>query len=114
MPEQNACGRCGQPLKPHDSISVADVGLRCYPCFNEETAMRMGVDFDNTALQPVVVSDVDDVEHTFEFRSMLVPTGHALYARECVAERQEGYEFSILGDFDTNVWDPHLEQPSLS
>src|SRR5262249_32862083 len=67
--------------------------------------MRMGVDFDNTALQPVVVSDVDDVEHTFEFRSMLVPTGHALYARERVPDGQEGYEFSVLGDFDANVWD---------
>jgi hypothetical protein len=65
----------------------------------------MGVDFDNTPLQPVTVSDADGVEHTFEFRSMLVPTGHALYTRERVPEGQEGYEFSVLGDFDANVWD---------
>ncbi len=105
MPEQNVCGRCGQPLKSHESISVANVGLRCDRCFNEETAAMMGVDFDNTPLQPVTVSDADGVEHTFEFRSMLVPTGHALYARERVPEGQEGYEFSVLGDFDANVWD---------
>ena len=48
--------------------------------------------------------NADGVEHTFEFRSMLVPTGHALYARERVPEGQEGYEFSVLGDFDANVW----------
>ena len=36
---------------------------------------------------------------------MLVPTGHALYARERVTDEQEGYEFSVLGDFDANVWD---------
>jgi hypothetical protein len=36
---------------------------------------------------------------------MLVPTGHALYARERVAGDEEGYEFSVLGDFDANVWD---------
>ncbi len=65
----------------------------------------MGVDFDNTPLQPVTVPDVDGVEHTFEFRSMLVPTGHALHARERVADAEEGYEFSVLGDFDDNVWD---------
>ena len=65
----------------------------------------MGVNFDNTPLQPVTVSDADGVEHTFEFRSMLVPTGHALHARERVAEGQEGYEFSVLGDFDANAWD---------
>lgn len=65
----------------------------------------MGIDYDNTPLQPVTVSDADGVEHMFEFRSMLVPTGHALYARERVPEGQEGYEFSVLGDFDANVWD---------
>jgi hypothetical protein len=91
--------------EPRERISVADVGLRCYPCFNEETAALMGVAFDHTPLQPVTVRDVDGVEHTFEFRSMLVPTGHALSARERVSHEQEGYEFSVLGDFDANVWD---------
>jgi hypothetical protein len=105
MPERNVCGRCGQALKSHESIFVASVGSRCYRCFNEETAAMMGVDFDNTPLQPVTVSDVDGVEHTFEFRSMLVPTGHALYARERLPEEQDGYEFSVLGNVDANVWD---------
>jgi hypothetical protein len=105
MPEQSVCGRCGRSLKSHESISVANVGLRCYRCFNEETAAMTGVDFDNTPLQPVTISDTDGMEHTFEFQSMLVPTGHALYARESVPEGQEGYEFSVLGDFDANVWE---------
>jgi hypothetical protein len=65
----------------------------------------MGVEFDNTPLQPVTVSDCDGVNHTFEFRSMLVATGHALYARERLPKGREGYEFSVLGDFDANVWD---------
>ena len=65
----------------------------------------MGVDFDHTPLQPVTVSDADGVEHTFEFRSMLVATGHALHARERVPEGHEGYEFSVLGNFAANVWD---------
>lgn len=105
MSEGDACGRCGQRLKSHETISVADVGLRCYRCFNEETAVRMGVAFDNTPLQPVTVRDIDGVAHTFEFRSMLVPTGHALHARERVADEKEGYEFSVLGDFDAAAWD---------
>ncbi len=29
MPEENVCERCGQSLKSHESISVANVGLRC-------------------------------------------------------------------------------------
>jgi hypothetical protein len=105
MPDRNVCGRCGQSLKSPESISVANVGVRCYRCFNEETAAMMGIEFDDTPLQPVTVTDADGVEHTFEFRSMLVPTGHALYARERVPDEQKGYEFSVLGDFDANVWD---------
>ena len=59
MSKQDVCGRCGHPLKSHDSISVANVGLRCYRCFNEETAAMMGVVFDNTPLQPITVSDAE-------------------------------------------------------
>jgi hypothetical protein len=105
MPERNVCGCCGQPLKSHESIFVANVGVRCYRCFNEETAAMMGVDFDNTPLQPVTVPDLDGIEHTFEFRSTLVATGHALYARERMPDERQGYEFSVLGDFDANVLD---------
>ena len=65
----------------------------------------MGVDFDNSPLQPVTVTDTGGVEHTFEFRSMLVATGHALHAREALPAGREGYEFSVLGDFEANVWD---------
>lgn len=105
MSKRTVCGRCGRPLKAHESISVVNVGERCYPCFNEEIAERMGVEFDQTRLQPVTVADADGVEHTFEFQSMLVPTGHALHARERLAEGREGYEFSVLGDFEADVWD---------
>ena len=105
MPKRTVCERCGQPLKSHESISVVNVGMRCHRCFNEETAARMGVDFDHTRLQPVTVADADGVEHTFEFQSMLVATGHALHARERLPEGREGYGFSVLGDLAADVWD---------
>lgn len=105
MPKRTVCERCGQPLKSYESISVANVGLRCYRCFNEEAATLMDVDFDHTALEPVTVPDADGVDHTFEFRSRLVATGHALHARERLSEEREGYEFSVLGDFEADVWD---------
>jgi hypothetical protein len=56
-------------------------------------------------LQPITVPDVDGIDHTFEFRSMLVGTGHALYARERLPEGRDGYEFSVLGDFDADAWE---------
>ena len=104
--ERRRCGLCGKTLRPYDSISVADVGERCYRCFNEELAERLGVDFDNTPIAPIVVTDVDGVRHRFEIRSMLVGTGHAMYARE-VRHRdvRGGYRFEILGDLEADARD---------
>jgi hypothetical protein len=101
--ERRRCGLCGKILRPYDSISVAEVGERCSRCFNEESADRLGIDFDNRPIAPIVVTDVDGVRHRFEIRSMLVGTGHAMYARE--VRKRGGYRFAILGDFETDARD---------
>jgi hypothetical protein len=97
--ERCRCGLCGKVLRPYDSISVTDVGERCYRCFNEELADRLGIAFDNTPIAPIVVADADGVRHRFEIRSMLVGTGHAMYAREVgIRDAAGGYRFEILGE----------------
>ncbi len=107
------CGLCGKVLRPYDSISVTDVGERCYRCFNEEVADRLGIAFDNTPIAPIVVVDADGVRHRFEIRSMLVGTGHAMYAREVKSrDAAGGYRFEILGDFEVKAQDlfKHLRE----
>jgi len=100
------CGLCAKILRSYDSISVAEVGERCYRCFNEELAERLGVDFDNTSIAPIAVTDVDGVRHRFEIRSMLVGTGHAMYAREVRhRDARGGYRFEILGDLEADAHD---------
>ena len=66
--ERRRCCVCGKSLRPNDSISVAEVGERCDRCFNEELAQHLGVDFDNTPIAPIVVTDADGVRHRFEIR----------------------------------------------
>ena len=98
------CGLCGKTLRPDDSISVTEVGERCSRCFNEELAERLGVDFDNTPIAPFVITDVNGVPHRFEIRSMLVGTGHAMYAREVRhRDARGGYRFAILGDLEADA-----------
>jgi len=104
--ERRRCGLCGKILRPYDSISVAEVGERCNSCFNEELAERRGVDFDNTPIAPVTVTDVDGVRHRFLIRSMLVGTGHAMSAREVrPRDARGGYRFEILGDLEADAQD---------
>lgn len=100
------CGLCERILRPDDSLSVAGVGHRCYRCFNDETADQFGVAFDNTAIAPFAITDVDGVRHRFEVRSMLVATGHAMHAREVVKPGAKGgYRFEILGDLEADAHD---------
>jgi hypothetical protein len=104
--ERRRCGLCGKILRPDDSITVVEVGARCYRCFNEESADRLGIEFDNTPIAPITVTDVDGVRRRFEIRSMLVGTGHAMSARE-VRNRDAhgGYRFEILGDLEADAQD---------
>lgn len=104
--ERRRCGLCRRILRAHDAISIAGVGDRCCRCFNDETADRLGVDFDNTAIPPFSITDVDGVRHRFEIRSMLVATGHAMYAREIGRPGANGgYRFEILGDLEADAHD---------
>jgi len=101
----NTCGRCGRNLGSEPTITVAGVGTRCFPCYNDETARVMGVSFDNTPLQPIELAGHDGVVHRFEIRSMLCGTGHEMIAEE-VPRREGGggYRFAVLGDFEADAW----------
>jgi len=104
--KRHRCGLCKRILRPDDSLSVAGVGHRCYRCFNDETADQLGVAFDNTAIAPFAITDVDGVRHRFEIRSMLVATGHAMQAREVGKPgARGGYRFEILGDLEADAHD---------
>ena len=98
------CGSCNKPLESAETIHVAGEGPRCYSCFNQETADRLGIDFDEPQFQPIVLEDADGAPHTFTFRSMLVPTGHKMEALELIDDPHEGYHFAILGDFEADAW----------
>jgi hypothetical protein len=85
---------------------VTDVGERCCRCFNEELADRLDIAFDNTPIAPTVVADADGVRHRFAIRSLLVGTGHAMYAREVRSpDAAGGYRFEVLGDHETDARD---------
>ena len=104
MSQDGQCGVCGKVVGSFDLISVAGVGDRCHPCFNREMADRLGIDFDHTPFQPIVIADADGVPHTFQVRSMLVATGHEMEALEITNDGELGYCFRVLGDVEADAW----------
>ncbi|MCC7035498.1 MAG: hypothetical protein IT179_21975 [Acidobacteria bacterium] len=53
---------------------------RCGLC-NDETADQLGVAFDNTAIAPFAITDVDGVRHRFEILGDLEADAHDLFTR---------------------------------
>ena len=68
-------------------------------------AEELGIDFDDTPLQPIVLADADGVPHTFGIRPMLVATGHELVAEKSPRPDRGGYRFAVLGDVHADSWD---------
>lgn len=105
MSQDGQCGVCGKVVGSFDLISVAGVGDRCHRCFNREMADRLGIDFDHTTFQPIVIADADGVPHIFQVRSLLVATGHEMEALEITNDQRLGYCFRVLGDLETDTWE---------
>jgi len=101
----DTCGACGAALGPSETIHVAGEGPRCYRCFNSEIAERIGIDYDEPQLPPIVVDDANGTPHTFLIRSILVPTGYEMEALETTEGDRPGYRFAVLGDFEADPWE---------
>ena len=56
MSESTVCGRCQQPLGSHESISVVNVGLRCW-----DQVGRMVMAFEGFTLRAVVDDTIEVV-----------------------------------------------------
>ena len=82
MSQGIACGACGATIEPFEMITVTGHGNRCYACYNRMIAGHLGVAFDGTPLQPIVMADADGSAHTFTIRSRLGATGLVMEAVE--------------------------------
>ena len=99
------CEKCGRQFGPGELISVTGVGERCYTCFNEEIAARMGVEFDHTPLEPIELADADGVVHRFQIKSLLAATGREMVAEEVPRPERGGFRFAVLGDYEADAWE---------
>jgi hypothetical protein len=97
------CVVCGSEPASFETVTVAGIGDHCFRCYNDDVARRMGVDFDNASLAPVILNDASELPHHFEIRSQLVGTGHLMEAIEVLEGEARGYRFSVLGDFEAEA-----------
>jgi len=105
----NRCTRCEREVKNyHDFIMVLSANGHipiCLHCYNKEVSEAIGIEFDEVDLQPILLQDADETDHTFHFSVRLVGSELVLRAFEEEYEnRSRGYEFSIIGQVEDGIF----------
>jgi len=97
-----SCERCGKLAARHDFThytTEAGTLLLCTQCFNADIATRVGInDFDNHPLDPISITGVDGVGHTFHFQTRLLGAMVTLNAFELKDGAPAGYQFQLIGE----------------
>ena len=103
------CTHCGLQVKTYNSINVVtEQGTcfcLCFACYNKKVSQDVGISYEHLELQPIVLQDAHDIEHTFHFSTRLFGEKHILSAFEIEGDYQGGYEFSVIGDEDDGVFE---------
>ena len=68
-------------------------------------AEQFGLDFQNVSLSPITLKDTDNLAHTFFFQTRLIGYQVIIEARENLNDDKQGYEFSVLGNVEDDLFD---------
>ena len=102
------CSACRHVVQPFDGVFVQiekAYQLLCINCYNGMIAERFGIEFDNVSFVPISLKDSDGMNHTFHFRTRLLGDRVIIDAIEKLNDDKQGYEFSVLGDADGDLFD---------
>lgn len=102
--ESPACESCSNAVSNIEGgvhLGSIEDGYRflCMPCYNAAMVEYTGVDFEHPHLQPVVLKDVDGLDHEFHFTTRLLGDRIAIDAHEVQGGEKSGYKFQQI-DFD--------------
>jgi len=101
------CRWCGKNEFSYNSIFIPAKNKNffiCLDCYNKEISKSAGIYFENIQLYPVILKDMDNVDHEFHFSLRVMGEKLALKAFEVKGDFPTGYEFSMTGDTEDGIF----------
>ena len=101
------CSSCGEAVKSHDGVHLTSEDSSeylCSRCYNERMANDMDVNFSHVQFDPMTMTDLDGVSHTFIFRVHLFGEQLALNAIEETVDGYDGYTFAVIEDAEQDLF----------
>ena len=105
--EKDKCQWCGNDAPAYNSIYVPgeDKNLQiCLHCYNKEISKAAGIEYEDIQLHPVVLKDLDGMDHEFRFSLRLMGGQQVLCAHEVKADLSSGYEFKMIGETKEGIF----------
>lgn len=103
------CRACHARVASYDAIHVGsmETGDRdlCSRCFNGEMTRIGQLKFEHVSFRPIDIPDAAGVKRRFHFRLLHLGDRVTLDAFELQEGERAGYEFQILGDAETDLFE---------
>ena len=106
--KQEKCAFCGKYVPSYSTIYVApekEYLCSCLTCFNKRIAEYSGTDLEHVDFEPIILKDTQGVEHEFHFTIRHLGDRAGIDSFEIKDGHRGGYEFSIIGDIDKEIFD---------
>lgn len=105
--EQEQCEICGSFVAGFNIVYLSSEGKStrtCLKCYNRIISDSTGADYEDVEFEPIIIKDIDGREHKFHFTVRLLGDRVAMDAFEIKNGHPGGYEFSILGDIEDELF----------
>ena len=105
--KQEQCEICGTLVAGFNTVylsSAKKLTCACLKCYNKIISDSTGADYEDVEFEPIIIKDLDGKDHKFHFTVRLLGDRVAMDAFEIKNGHPGGYEFSILGDIEDELF----------
>jgi hypothetical protein len=102
------CEICGNHVPGFNTVYLSSeekLTLVCLKCYNQRISDSTGFDYEHVEFEPIIIKDIDGVDHKFHFTVRLLGDRVAIDTFEIKDGHPGGYEFSVIGDIEKELFE---------
>ncbi len=104
--KKELCEICGSHVPAYNTVYLSSeekLTLVCLNCYNQRISDSTGFDYEHVEFEPIMIKDIDGVDHKFHFTVRLLGDRVAIDTFEIKDGHPGGYEFSVIGDIEEEL-----------
>ena len=106
--EKEPCEICGSHVPGYNTVYLSSeekLTRVCLKCYNQKISDSTGFDYEHVEFEPIMIKDIDGVDHKFHFTVRLLGDRVAIDTFEFKDGHPGGYEFSVIGDIEEELFE---------